>query len=286
MTPDCTIVHLTDTHIVAPGCLVRDVVDTADNLRTVLDRIIATGRTVDVLLLTGDLTDNGDPLAYRRLREIVEPAAATLDAQIIYALGNHDSHSAFRAELVPEPSSSDPSGPSFDTVADLANVRVITMDSTLPGRHDGGLSADQLSWLATQLATPSRSGTTVLAMHHPPLRSAIDPVDALRLRDPEDLAEVIAGSEVRMILCGHAHLTGTGALAGVPIWIGPAMSYRIDPFAPLGRHRGWVGYGFTRVDVLDGSVVATAVEETPTTAVYDTDEEQTLATLRELAHEV
>ena len=30
----------------------------------------------------------------------------------------------------------------------------------------------------------------------------------------------------------------------------------------------------------------TAVEETPTTAVYDTDEEQTLATLRELAHEV
>ncbi len=73
---DLTIVQLTDTHITAGGKLVHDAVDTLDSLRRTLDRIVGSGRRVDALVLSGDLTDNGAPEAYRRLRAVVEPAAA------------------------------------------------------------------------------------------------------------------------------------------------------------------------------------------------------------------
>lgn len=275
MTADCTIVQLTDTHIVRPGELLRGIVDTTENLHVVLDRIVSSGQRVDALLLSGDLTDTGDPAAYRRLRAAVERAALQLGAKVLYTMGNHDSRDEFHTELdVP-----------FDAVHQLDGARVITVDSTFPGRHDGWLSDEQLDWLTFQLARPNDSGVTILAMHHPPLRSAVAPVDYLRLQQTDRLADVIAGSDVATIVCGHAHLTGSGTLSGVPVWIGPAMSYRIDPFAPLGKHRGFVGFGFSRIDVIDGSVVTTAVDATPAEPVYDTSVEMTMTTLRELARD-
>lgn len=281
-TTDCTILQLTDTHIVPPGQLLRGVVDSARNLGEVLERIVASGRRVDALLLSGDLTDNGDVRAYRRLRDLVEPAAGSIGAQVIYAMGNHDAREAFRIGLFDQPG--DPDAP-HDTVHLLRGTRVITLDSTRPRRHDGWLEPEQLAWLRDEVATPAPSGTTVLALHHPPLRSAIAPIDLLRLREADRLAEVLAGSDVRMIVCGHSHLTGGGSLAGIPVWVGPALAYRLDTLAPVGRHRGHIGYGFSRIDVVDGTVVATAVEATPTETVYDADESQTLAALREPARQ-
>lgn len=281
-TPACTIVQLTDTHIVAPGELVRGVVDTAHNVRVVLEQVVGSGRNVDALLLSGDLTDDGDIRAYRRLRELVEPAAAALDAEVIYAMGNHDVRENFRAGLFDD--AGDPDRP-HDTVHLLAGTRVITMDSTRPGRHEGWLTDDQLSWLRHQVATAAPAGSTVLVLHHPPLRSAIPPIDRLRLQDADRLGDVLLGSDVKMIVCGHSHLTGSGSLAGIPVWVGPALSYRLDTFAPIGRHRGVLGFGFSRVDVVGGTVVATAVEATPCEPVYDVSESETLARLRDLARQ-
>lgn len=283
-TTECTIVQLTDTHIVAPGSLVRGVVDTAANLRLVLDSIVTSDRHVDALLLSGDLADDGDPRAYRRLRELVEPAAGALGAQVIYAMGNHDAREPFRAVLFDVDLDPGPDHP-HDTVHHLGGTRVITLDSSRPGRHEGRLDDGQLFWLAHELATGATSGITVLVLHHPPLRSAIAPIDLLRLQEPDRLAGVLAGSDVKMIVCGHSHLTGGGSLAGIPVWIGPALSYRLDPFSPAGRHRGLLGFGFSRIDVVDGTVVATAIEATPSTLVYDVAESQTLATLRDLARQ-
>lgn len=281
-TPACTIVQLTDTHIVTPGELVRGVVDTADNVRAVLEQIVGSGRNVDALLLSGDLTDDGDIRAYRRLRDLVEPAAAALDAEIIYAMGNHDVRESFRAGLFDD--RGDPDRP-HDTVHLLGSTRVITMDSTRPGRHEGWLDDDQLSWLRSELAHAAPAGCTVLVLHHPPLRSAIPPIDGLRLQHAARLGDILLGSDVKMIVCGHSHLTGSGSLAGIPVWVGPALSYRLDTFAPIGRHRGVFGFGFSRIDVVDGTVVATAVEATPSEPVYDVSESEILARLRDLARQ-
>ncbi|QTJ66160.1 metallophosphoesterase [Rhodococcus sp. ZPP] len=277
---DLTIIQLTDTHITTGGKLVHDAVDTLDALRRTLDRIVESGRRVDALVLSGDLTDDGAPEAYRRLRAVVEPAAASLGAQIVFAMGNHDKRTAFYTELL-SLRSGDLAAP-YDTVHDVCGLRIIVLDSTIPGRHEGGLTEEQLTWLGDQLALTSRRGT-LLVLHHPPIPSPVTTVNSLRLQEPDRLAAVVAGSDVRMILCGHAHVTGTGAVAGIPVWVGPALSYRVDPLAPVGRHRGHAGYGFTRIDVLGDTVVATAVEATPAEVVYDIPEQDMLDRLRALA---
>ncbi|MBC7303581.1 MAG: metallophosphoesterase, partial [Nocardia sp.] len=241
-----TIVQITDTHLRPEGELLHGV-DTAANLTTVLERLREFGQRIDVLIFSGDLSDNGSPEAYRRLRAAVEPVAADLGAEIVYAMGNHDERTAFGIELLGR-DTVDPNLP-HDHCVEVAGVRIIVLDSTTPRQHDGKLEPEQLTWLADELRTPAPHGT-VLVVHHPPLRSPLATLDFLRLKDAEQLAEVVAGTDVRMILCGHNHLTGASALAGIPVWIGPAMAYRVDAMAPEGRHRGFVGFGFSRIDVL------------------------------------
>ncbi|MFJ2663188.1 metallophosphoesterase [Nocardia fluminea] len=267
-----TIVQITDTHLRPEGELLHGV-DTAANLTAVLDRLREFGQRVDVLIFSGDLSDNGSPEAYRRLRAAVEPVAAELGAEVVYAMGNHDERTAFGIELLGR-DTVDPDLP-HDQCVEIAGVRIIVLDSTTPFQHDGKLEPEQLAWLADELRTPAPHGT-VLVVHHPPLRSPLATLDFLRLKDAEQLAEVVTGTDVRMILCGHNHLTGASALAGIPVWIGPATAYRLDAMAPAGRHRGIAGFGYSRIDVMESAVLATAIDAAPAPKVYDRPEAEML----------
>ncbi|MDO3648426.1 metallophosphoesterase [Nocardia mangyaensis] len=272
---ELTIVQLTDTHLRPAGELLRGAVDTHANLTRVLTLLREAGRPIDALVLSGDLTDDGSPEAYRRLREAVEPVAAELDAQIVYAMGNHDERVAFAVELLDrEPGTVDPDQP-HDQRTEIDGLRVITLDSTTPHRHDGYLEPEQLVWLAAQLREPAPRGT-LLILHHPPLPSSVPATDLLKLDNADELAAVVAGTDVRMILCGHNHLTAAAALAGIPVWIGPALAYRLDPMAPVGRQRGFFGFGYSRVDLVGETILATAIEATPAEAVYDRAEDEIL----------
>lgn len=260
-----TLIQLSDVHLVADEELLHGTVDTTAVLEAALEKVLASGTEVAGLLLTGDLADDGAPAAYRRLRELLEPVAEKLGAPLVYAMGNHDERGAFAAELL-----STPDGGPHDAVHRLGDLRVIVLDSTVPGRHEGRLEAGQLTWLRAELARPAPLGT-VLVVHHPPLPSPVPTVHLLRLRDAEALGEVLAGTDVGIVLTGHAHHTGCGALAGVPVWVSPALAYRIDALPPRDRQHGLAASGFTRIDLIDGSFVATAIELGPASVVYDVD---------------
>ncbi|MFI6172833.1 metallophosphoesterase [Nocardia sp. NPDC051052] len=282
MNTPVTIVQLTDTHIRHAGEKVHGKVDTYENLTYVLQQLRASQQRIDALVLSGDLTDNGSPEEYRRLRDAVEPVAAALGAQTVYVMGNHDERAAFGSELLGNDAATLDPDVTHDSVTEVAGVRVIALDSSTPGRHDGRLEPGQLDWLADELRRPAPHGT-LLVLHHPPTPSPIAATEYLKLERPELLAEVLSGSDVRLIICGHNHLTGAAALGGIPVWIGPAMSYRIDPIAPVGRHRGLVGFGYSRIDLLGSSLVATAIEATPAETVYDRMEQDVLDQLAALA---
>jgi 3',5'-cyclic-AMP phosphodiesterase len=264
--PDHTLIQLSDTHILPAGELQHGTVDTFTNLEAALAAVAASGAGVSALLLTGDLTDDGSPTAYRRLRETVEPAADRLGARVIYVMGNHDERTAFRTELLSAASTTE----SHDTVHWVGGLRIVVLDTTTPGRHDGRLHAAQLDWLRAELERPAPQGT-VLALHHPPLPSAVPPVHLLRMYDAQDLGEAVAGTDVRIIVSGHNHTTGCGALAGIPVWVSPACANQIDPLVK-GRLRGVPGGGMTRIDVFAESVIATAMPIDVSSFVYDNDE--------------
>jgi 3',5'-cyclic-AMP phosphodiesterase len=253
--PDHFLLHLSDTHLLANGRRLYDTVDSAQHLQRVFDEIEASRGRPEAIIFTGDLADKGEPDAYRRLRDIVEPAAARLGAELIWVMGNHDDRAAFRAGLFDEV----PTMRSVDRVYDINGLRVITLDSTVPGAHHGEITGDQLDWLAEELASPAAHGT-ILAMHHPPIPSVLDLAVSVELRDQVGLAEVLEGTDVRSILAGHLHYSSSAMFAGIPVSVASATCYTQDLNVPVGGTRGQDGArAFNLVHVYPGTVLHSVV---------------------------
>jgi 3',5'-cyclic-AMP phosphodiesterase len=142
---------------------------------------------------------------------------------VIWVMGNHDSRAAVRVCLLDEEPSNEP----IDQVYWLGGLRVIALDTSVPGRHHGELSDRQLSWLAAELAHRAPEGT-ILAMHHPPVPSVLDLAVLVELQEQHRLAEVLAGSDVRTILAGHLHFSTTATFAGIPVSVASASCYTQD----------------------------------------------------------
>jgi 3',5'-cyclic AMP phosphodiesterase CpdA len=216
------IAHISDTHLLGGGRKLFSTVDVAQNLNRVLDRLRAGDQHIDALVFTGDLADIAEVDAYRWLREQVEPVAAELSAELVWVMGNHDERKAYSRELF-----DDESDTVQDRVYHVGGLRIISLDTSVPGYHHGAITDAQLQWLEGELATPADCGT-VLAMHHPPLDAHNALVRLIGLEQRSRLAEVIAGTDVRTILAGHLHYSSFGQFAGVPVSVASATCYTVD----------------------------------------------------------
>jgi len=249
------LLHLSDTHLLAGDRRLGDRYDTAANLRRTLETIERMRVRPAAIVFTGDLTDLGEPEAYAALRAEVEPFAARLGAPVVWVAGNHDERPALRAALL----DGDPSGEPVTGVWDLDGLRLIALDTSVPGWHHGELDDAQLAWLAAELATPAALGT-ILAMHHPPLPSHIPLFDILELREQSRLAEVLRGSDVRAILAGHLHYSTSGTFAGIPVSVAAATCYTMNLARPGDEVNGMdAGQSFHLVHVYDDTVTHAVV---------------------------
>lgn len=262
-TPRHTLVQFSDVHIVPEGELLMGALDTLDQMERALAAVEQADLDPAALIFTGDLADTGDIRAYRRLRELVEAAAKRIGAPVLFAMGNHDKREAFREGLL----EAAPHGEPHDYVYRAGDVRIVVLDSTVPGTHGGGLEESQLEWLRAELAEPAPAGT-VLALHHPPIPTPLAFLERLSLENPERLGAVIKDTDVKIVLTGHNHHATCGALAGVPVWSAPAVAYRADVFPPKGSYQGVAGIGYTRVDVYEELATATFVPVEQVQPVY------------------
>lgn len=218
--PGHTIAHFSDPHLLAGGALQYGHVDTEARLTTALARLARLDPVPQALVFTGDLADKAEPKAYLRLRELVESAADAIGAQVIWVMGNHDERAAYSRHLF-DVESDEPQ----DRVHDVAGLRIVSLDTTVPGWHHGELRESQLAWLTDVLATPAPHGT-VLALHHPPIPVPMMRIaEIIELRDQQPLADVISGSDVRAIIGGHFHFTSHSTFAGVPVSVASATCY-------------------------------------------------------------
>jgi 3',5'-cyclic AMP phosphodiesterase CpdA len=216
------IAHISDTHMLGGNRKLFSTVDVAQNLNRVLDRLRAGDQRIDALVFTGDLADIAEVDAYRWLREQVEPVAAELGAELVWVMGNHDERAAYSRELF-----GDESNGTQDRVYNVGGLRIISLDTSVPGYHHGAVTDAQLQWLEGELATPADHGT-VVAMHHPPLDAHNPLVRLIGLEQRSRLAEVIEGTDVRTILAGHLHYSSFGQFAGVPVSVASATCYTVD----------------------------------------------------------
>ncbi|MDI9951070.1 phosphodiesterase [Rhodococcus sp. IEGM 1305] len=263
--PDHYILHVSDTHFVTDGALLHDSVDSDANLSRLFERLEKAGRRPEAIVFTGDLADKGEPEAYVRLRRIVEPAAERLGAKVIWVMGNHDARPAFRSGLL----DTEPTQDSVDAVVDVNGLRIIVLDSTVPGFHHGLISDEQLTWLTDVLAEPAPHGT-LLALHHPPVPGLLDAIESVELKEQHRLETVLAGTDVRGILAGHLHYSTTCTFAGIPVSVASATCYTQDLLVDEGSIRGQDGaQGFNMVHVYRDRVLHTVVPLDVSPAVYE-----------------
>jgi Icc protein len=253
--PERVLLHLSDTHLRAEGSRLFDLVDGAERLSRALAAIEGSGIRPDAIVFTGDLVDLGETDAYADLRALVDPFAARLDAPVVWVMGNHDDRAAFRTVLLDELGDPRP----IDRVDEFDGLRVVTLDSTVPGAHHGEIGDEQLTWLSETLATPAPLGT-ILAMHHPPVPSVLPLAASVELRDQPRLAKVLRGSDVRAIIAGHLHYSTFATFAGIPVSVASSTCYAQDLTVPSGGTRPQDGaQAFNLVHVYDDTVAHAVV---------------------------
>ncbi|WP_164775186.1 metallophosphoesterase family protein [Nocardioides pantholopis] len=256
------ILHLSDTHAGATGRDQHDV-----DALAALDGLLHDCRhlpNLDLVLVTGDVADDGSAEGCAAVRERVGSFAASRGIPHVYTTGNHDRRPGFTLALGTghlDDSGADvgvmldgldgPGGSEGEraAVSMVGGLRVVTLDSLVPGAVHGVVSRRQLSALRGLLRDPAPAGT-VLALHHPPIHTQSAPwMRPGGLHNRDELAEVIAGTDVVAVLCGHFHLQLGGQLAGVPVWVTPGVVTRIDLTAASDVVRAVRGAGATVVDL-------------------------------------
>ncbi|WP_136709383.1 phosphodiesterase [Agromyces sp. H66] len=253
------VAHVSDTHLLAAGAPLGGVADTVTALERTTRQLARLDGTLDAIVVTGDVTDLGEPDAYRRVRAALEPLAAETGAELIWVMGNHDERAVFRSELLDEPATDQP----VHQVTQVGGLRIIALDTSVPGYHHGALDAASLAWLDAVLADPAPEGT-LIAMHHAPIATPLALMDVLELRDQDELADIVRGRDVRMILGGHLHYATSGMFAGIPVSVAGATAYTMDLSAPPGELVGLDGgRSFTLVHVYDDSIVTSVVPVGP-----------------------
>lgn len=272
-----TLVHISDTHLLAQGQPLAGRYDAAVGLTRTLAEVERLGIQPAAIVFTGDLTDLGEPEAYQNLRAAVGPVAERLDAPVVWVAGNHDERPALHQELFDRDGGQAP----VTGVWDLAGLRLIVVDTSVPGWHHGEVDQGQLDWLAAELSTPAPLGS-VIAMHHPPLPSHIPFFEILELRDQNTLAAVLAGSDVRAILAGHLHYSTFGMFAGIPVSVSSATCYSMNLARPASEVNGMdAAQAFSLVHVYDDTITHAVVPvvDAPTADLFTAEWVATMASL-------
>lgn len=257
------IAHVSDTHLLSGGAPLGGVADTVAALAQTAAQLERLGSSLDAVIVTGDVADLGEPDAYVMARAALDPLAQATGAELVWVMGNHDERSAFRLGLLDEA----PGGSGLDEpvhrVVDLDGLRVVALDTTVPGYHHGELDARSLGWLAGVLAVPAPRGT-IVAMHHAPIATPLALMDVLELRGQDELAEVVRGSDVRLFLGGHLHYATHGSFAGIPVSVAGATAYTMDLSAPPRELVGIDGgRSFSLVHVFDDAFASSVVPVGP-----------------------
>lgn len=243
------LVQLSDLHIGGN----ENGMDPIPRLEAVIEAVRGLPNRPDAVLVSGDLTDDGAEDGYQLAREML----ARLEAPLHVIPGNHDDRSRLRAAFDLPGEGAEPINYSV-TVGDL---RLVTLDSNVPGQDPGDFPPAQLRWLDEELATEPLA-PTLLALHHPPLATGMLEWDEINLLAPqrEALAEVVARHpQLLGIAGGHLHRVAISALAGRPVLAAPSTYWQVSPdFEEEDKYRVVDCPGFAIHALRDGELYSQA----------------------------
>lgn len=239
MTDSLYAIQITDTHLFARRETQLLGVSTDHTFRTVLAAIAALQQQPDVLLATGDVSQDGSFASYQRFR----CALAKFPADTYWLAGNHDQLSEMEMALGSASTTASgshatpaPSPPGQDRVhEDKAFVRkgwrLILLNSAVPQKVGGRLAQSELQWLQQQLQLASnRQEHAAVCLHHPPYLMGSKWLDSSTLENSNEFLTVLSEFKcVRAVLFGHVHQAWEHQHGGVRFLGCPSTCVQFKP---------------------------------------------------------
>ena len=224
------IAQITDSHIKAGGKLAYGRVDTAGHLGRAVAHLNGLHLRPDVTVVTGDIGDFGDASEYAVAKELLDGLAMPY----FIIPGNHDNADELR-KAFPEHGYL-PAGGFLNYTVEDHPVRLIGLDTTIPGAPGGLICAERLAWLAARL-DEGDGRPTLIFMHHPPFVTGIRHMDVQNCAGAADFGLLVERHrDVRMVLCGHVHRDISVSWHGIVACIAPSPAHAVSlDFDPAGK---------------------------------------------------
>lgn len=183
-----------------------------DKSRVIFDKLVGQFKTQkpDLLLVTGDLTEDGDMQSHQYVKTGLDQLRA-VGVKVFVIPGNHDigavDEDGFRAIYADDgygaASVTDSTSLSY-ACEPMAGLTLIGIDS-----HSGYLSGTTLNWVCQQAEAARSRGHQVIAMMHHPLFPHFNNADlyinTATIGNYENVRNKLADAGIRVILTGHFH---------------------------------------------------------------------------------
>jgi 3',5'-cyclic AMP phosphodiesterase CpdA len=246
------IVHLSDAHISREGKPYLPGVDLGARCRTAVRAVCALQPGPDLVVLGGDMLDDGPSPDYGALRAMLEGIAAPVHL----CLGNHDSLESFR--LAPLPAF--PLGCGGYYSFETAGFRLIILFTAAERRGKGSIDHAQLDWLHSDLDAAPRPA--LIFMHHPPVDVGIPWLDAIRVENSLEFWEAVEpfAGRIAGIFFAHVHMQLSLVCKGILLASPPAAGwqFRADPVAGRAETSDELP-GFNVIDTWEGDPMGLSV---------------------------
>ena len=192
MTGSVLIAQITDCHLPADPQQPYRGINPYKNLQGLLKKVEQL--KPDLLLASGDLSEDGSRASYERLGQYFKP----LGIPVLALPGNHDD-AGLLAKIFP--------GSPVDKISfsNHGAWQIIRLNSCLEGRPEGRLSEETLAALESALRE-SAQRPRLIAVHHQPVTVGSPWIDKYRMFDPEDFLQLLDRYEnVKAVIWGHVH---------------------------------------------------------------------------------
>lgn len=217
------IAQITDFHIRPEGHQLYGGIDTNAMTRRAVARLAELDPAPDCVVITGDLADCGRPEEYALVSEILSKLAMPVFA----VPGNHDRREPMRTGLAEVCGHLRRADDFLNFIVEGFPVRLIGLDTNMPGEDGGAVCAAREEWLAHHLAEGD-GRPTILFMHHPPFVTGVSGMDAMMCRTRPSFARLIESHpEIERIACGHYHRPIVRRWAGTLGLVAPGVAHQV-----------------------------------------------------------
>jgi len=228
------LVQITDCHILATADDRLHNMNTRQSFETVSRAAVENNADLDLVLATGDLSQDASTSSYQYLAARFEE----IGLPVFWIPGNHDDDAVMRDHLR--------ASCIFAARQVLVgNWQVVLLDSTIKGEVGGCVSPQQLEFLDGALrAHPERHA--LVCLHHQALAAGSEWIDGKGLRQSQQLVDVLKSqANVKAVLWGHVHQQAHQRIDGIEWMSTPSSciqfkpgseSFAIDDLAPGYRH--------------------------------------------------